>query len=132
MPTSAYEADVPGKHLAITAESLYLLNLLLLPGLGFLILLLVSFLTKADAPPLAANHLSQSVGVSVIGGTLIIGIIVFLFLLGGLNSAYTWTVVVLYFTLIHSSLILLGVFGLVKAMSGEHFVYPLIGQKFTP
>lgn len=132
MPTSAYDADVPGKNLAITAESLYLLNLLLFPGLGFLLLLLVYFSKKADAPPLARNHLSQTVGVSVIGGVLIIGIIVLIILMGGLSSAYTWTVVVLYFTLIHSSLILMGMLGLVKAMSGEHFVYPFLGRKFTP
>ena len=39
-------------------------------------------------------------------------------------------VVILYFTFIHSSLILLGVMGLVKAMSGQHFRYPLIGRPF--
>ncbi len=132
MPTSTYDAEVPGKNLAITAESLYLLNLLLFPGLGFLLLLWVYFLKKADAPPLARNHLSQTVGVSVIGGALIIGIIVLLLLLGGLSPAYTWTMVVLYFTLVHSSLILMGMMGLVKAMSGERFVYPVIGKKFTP
>ena len=132
MPTSAYDADVPGKNLAISAESLYLLNLLIIPGIGFLLLLLAYVFKNADAPPLARNHLSQTVGVSLIGGVLIIAIIGLLFLMGGLNSAYTWTVVVLYFTLVHSSLILMGMMGLVKAMSGEHFVYPLIGKKFTP
>jgi uncharacterized Tic20 family protein len=86
---------------------------------------------KSNAPPLADNHLAQTVGVSMIGGVMIEGIIVLLFFFLGLNSAYTWTVVVLYFTLIHSSLILLGVIGLVKAMSGEHFVYPVIGKLFS-
>jgi len=132
MPTSEYDVDVPGKHLAMIAESLYLLNLLLIPGLGFVILLLVYFLKKTSTPPLARNHLSQTVGVSMLGGALIVGIVGLLFFLGGLNSAYTWTGVVLYFTLVHSSLILLGVIGLVKAMAGEHFVYPLIGKKFAP
>lgn len=132
MPTSPYDVPVPGKPLAITAESLYLLNLLLFPGLGFLVLLLVYGVKKTNAPPLAANHLSQTLGVSLIGGVLIVGIIAILLFLGGLNSPYTWTVVVLYFTLIHSSLILMGVIGLVKAMAGEHFVYPVIGKKFVP
>jgi hypothetical protein len=131
MPTSRYDVDTPGKHLAITAESLYLLNLLLFPGLAFLILLLVYVFKKSNAPPLADNHLAQTVGVSMIGGAMIVGIIVLLFFFLGLNSAYTWTVVVLYFTLIHSSLILLGVIGLVKAMSGEHFIYPVIGKLFS-
>jgi uncharacterized Tic20 family protein len=41
-------------------------------------------------------------------------------------------VVILYFTFIHSSLILMGVVGLVKALNGQHFSYPLIGRPFKP
>ena len=118
------------KTLAITAEVLFLFNLLLAPGLGFIVLLLVYILKKSQANTLAANHLSQTVGVSLIGGVLIISIVALIFFLGGFDSGYTWVVVVLYFTLIHSSLILMGVIGLVKALNGEHFCYPLIGKPF--
>jgi uncharacterized Tic20 family protein len=41
-------------------------------------------------------------------------------------------VVVLYFTFIHSTLILLGILGLVKALAGQHYRYPLLGRWFRP
>ena len=119
-----------GKSLAITAETLYLVNLMLAPGLAFGALVLLYLMKGKDADPLAANHLSQTVGVSVIGGTLIVLIIALILLLGGLESGYIWMVVVLYFTFVHSSLIFMGVFGLVKALNGQHFVYPWIGKPF--
>jgi len=122
--------DESGKTLAVSAETLFLVNLLLLPGLGFAILLMLYLAKKTGAPPLAANHLSQTVGVSLIGGGLIIAVIAIMFLLGGFESGYTLMVVVLYFTFIHSTLILLGIMGLVKAMSGQHYRYPLIGRPF--
>ena len=124
--------DAPGKTLAITAETLYLVNLMLAPGLAFLVLLLLYLLKAKDAAPLAVNHLSQTIGVSVIGGALIVVIIALILLFGGFDSGYTWMVVILYFTFIHSSLIFMGVFGLVKALNSQHFVYPWIGKPFKP
>jgi len=121
-----------GKTLAITAESLFLVNLMLAPGLAFAALVLLYLLKGKDAEPLPANHLSQTLGVSVIGGVLLVVIIALILLLGGFDSGYTWMVVVFYFTFIHSSLIFMGVFGLVKALNGQHFVYPWIGRPFKP
>ena len=100
--------------------------------LAFLALLLLYLLKAKHAAPLAVNHLSQTVGVSVIGGTLIVVIIALILLLGGFDSGYTWMVVILYFTFVHSSLIFMGVFGLVKALNSQHFVYPWIGKPFKP
>jgi uncharacterized Tic20 family protein len=119
-----------GKTLAIKAESLYLVNLMLAPGLAFLLLLVLYWRNRGRADALAANHLSQTVGVTVAGGVLIVVVSALFIFLGGLDSGYTWMVVVMYFTFIHSSLILMGVMGLVKAMAGEHYVYPLIGRPF--
>ena len=122
--------EQPGKTLAVTAETLFLVNLLLLPGLAFLALLLLYLAKRNSSAPLAANHLAQTTGVSVVGGALIVLVIALIVALGGFESGYTWMVVILYFTFIHSSLILLGVMGLVKAMAGQHFRYPLIGRLF--
>ena len=123
--------DMPaGKNLAVAAESLYLLNLLLLPGLAFALLLVLFLWRRKDAPPLAANHMAQTIGVSVIGGTLLVVVMLLIALLGGFDSGYTWVVLVLYFTFIHSTLIFMGVFGLVRALSGQHFRYPLLGRLF--
>ncbi len=121
-----------GKTLAVTAQSLFLVNLMLAPGLAFALLLLLSWFNRGQANALAMNHLSQTVGVSLVGGALIVVVSAVFFLLGGLDSGYTWVAVVLYFTFIHSSLILMGALGLVKAMAGQHYVFPLIGRPFRP
>lgn len=121
-----------GKSLAVTAQSLYLLNLMLAPGLAFVLLVLLYGFNRGRADALAMNHLSQTVGVSLVGGALIVVASAVLLLLGGLDSGYIWMVVILYFTFIHSSLILMGVMGLVKAMAGQHYVFPLIGRPFRP
>ncbi len=124
--------DVPGQSLAVTAETLFLVNLMLAPGLAFAALLALYLVKRKDADSLAANHLSQTIGVSVIGGVLIVLIIALILMLGGFDSGYTWMAVILYFTFIYSSLILMGVVGLVKAMNGQHFSYPLVGRPFKP
>lgn len=130
MRVSANEPGEPGQALAVTAETLYLVNLLLAPGLAFLLLVMLFLARRKDAPALAANHLSQTVAASMVGGVLIVLVIGLILLLGGFDSGYTWMVVILYFTFVHSSLIFMGVFGLVKALNGQHFVFPLIGRPF--
>ncbi len=123
--------ETEDRSLAIAAETLFLLNLLLLPGLAFLMLLGLHLSRRHGLSALARNHLSQTVGASLLGGGLIVCVIALIIALGGFDSGYTWMVVVLYFTFIHSSLILMGVLGLVKAMAGERFRFPLIGRWFA-
>ena len=120
-----------GKSLAIIAESLYLVNLLLAPGLAFVLLLAIYLVKKHSASPLALNHLSQATGVSFLGGALIVVVVALFVVFGGHDSAYTWMAVLFYFTFVHSSLIMMGVFGLIKALNGQHFSYPLLGRLFT-
>jgi len=119
-----------GKLLAIQAETLYLINLMLAPGLAFFLLLGLYWLNRNSADALDMNHLSQTVGVSITGGALIMLAIAIFLYTGGMESGYTLMTLVLYFTFIHSSLIFMGIMGLVKAMAGEHYVYPLIGRPF--
>lgn len=123
--------ETQGQSLAVTAETLYLVNLLLAPGLAFAVLLLVYLKNRQSAPPLACNHLSQTTGVSLVGGLLIVVVITFIIVLGGLDSAWIWMLVLFYFTFIHSSLIMMGVFGLVRALNGQHFSYPFLGRLFV-
>ena len=52
-PPLSNEAAPLGQSLALAAESLYLINLLVLPGLGFLALLWLYFRRRANAAPLA-------------------------------------------------------------------------------
>lgn len=122
-------AEVPGYRLAIAAESLYLVNLMLAPGLGFAILAILWLKHHRDAPALARCHLDQTFFVSLIGGAAIVVASALVIAAGGRDWAWTWVIVILYFTLIHSSLIMLGMLGLAKALSGKLFVFPLIGRR---
>lgn len=125
-----HHAVITGQNVAIAAEVLYLLNLMLAPGLAFLGLAILWWMFDRDsAPPLARAHVRQAFWVSLAGGAAIalISALVIYFL--GLNSGWTWTIVVIYFTCVHSTLILLGVVGLTKALAGKPWRYPLIGPR---
>ncbi|MES9842137.1 MAG: hypothetical protein ABW134_16410 [Candidatus Thiodiazotropha endolucinida] len=122
------QGDPPGSAMAVTAESLYLANLLLIPGIAFAILLAIYFRQGKSLPPLARSHLEQTFSASLWAGVLLVIVNVVILLLGGYDGAYTWMVVIIYFTVCHSTLILIGMLGLAKAMAGKCYRYPLIGR----
>ena len=115
--------------LAITAESLFLANLLLLPGISFLIIIWLRWRYNRQAGALARCHIAQTFFVSLWGGLLLVIFSIGFVALAGLHSQWTWVVVIIYFTCIHSTLVLLGVFGLSRALAGQEYVYPLIGVR---
>lgn len=121
--------ETPGQGLAIAAEALFLLNLLALPGIAFAVLAALWFHFRREAPPLARQHLRQAFVVSLWGGVLIVACSAGILLAGGLHEQWTWVVLILYFTCIHSTLILLGMVALVKAMGGQAWRFPIIGPK---
>jgi uncharacterized Tic20 family protein len=118
----------PGQGLAVTAEVLYLANLLLLPGIAFVALLLLYVRNIHSAAPLSACHLRQTLSASLWAGALLVVANIAIVLLGGYRSPHTWMVVIIYFTTCHSTLVLLGVLGLAKAMAGQCYRYPLVGR----
>ena len=131
MPHSEHEVPepvVPGQGLAVTAEILYLTNLLLLPGLAFVALLGLYFTTIRGASGLAVCHLRQTLSASLWAGVLLLAANIIIVLLGGYRSPYTWMVAIIYFTTCHATLVLLGVMGLARAMAGQCFRYPLVGR----
>jgi uncharacterized Tic20 family protein len=122
-----FEEEKAGQNLAVLAEALYLINLLLLPGIAFVLLLGLWLKYKDSAPALARQHLKQTTFVSMIGGFLIIVLSALILALGGLNWEWTWVILIIYFTCIHSTLVLLGMYALIKAMNGQTWRFPLIG-----
>lgn len=116
-----------GQRLAVAAEALYLANLLILPGIAFLILVLIALRGRQGRAPLAAAHLAQTVRASLWAGGLLIAVVGLVALLSGAGSAYVWMLTILYFILVHTTLVLLGVVGLTRAMAGQCWRYPLIG-----
>lgn len=121
------QAPPPGQPLAVLAEALFLTNLLLLPGLAFVALLVLFLRQHRSAPPLARCHLRQTFAASLWAGVALVLVNGLIILLGGYDSPNTWLVVILYFTTVHASLVLLGTLGLARAMAGKYYRYPLIG-----
>jgi uncharacterized membrane protein len=116
-----------GQWIAIAAESLYLANLLILPGIGFLLLLALAFWGREGRAPLAAAHLEQTVRASLWAGLLLIIVVLAVMAIAGAGAMYVWTLVILYFIVCHAALVLLGAFGLTKALAGHCWRYPLVG-----
>lgn len=116
-----------GQGLAVAAEGLFLLNLLAFPGLAFAVLAGLWLKFRDRAPPLARQHLKQATYVSFWGGLLIVGFCAAILAAGGLHSQWTWVALILYFTCIHSTLVLFGMYALIKALNGQVWRYPLIG-----
>ena len=126
-PPPGDDTPPPGQGLAVAAESLYLINLLLLPGLGFLLLLGLYFRYRNSASLLARVHLRQTVSASLWAGALLIFTNLLIVVLGGYQTAWTWIIVILYFTTVHATLVLLGILGLARALAGQPCRYPLVG-----
>ena len=129
MQPSENEQPKPGQSLGVVAESLYLINLLLLPGIAFIVLLVIYLKRVKHSPPLARCHLEQTLLASLWAGILLIAANGAILMLGGYDAAYTWVVLVLYFTIVHTTLVILGTIGLARAMAGKGFEYPLVGKK---
>ena len=118
--------DIPGRPLAVAAETLFLANLLVAPGIAFLALLWMRR-HYADAPALARCHIDQAFFAGLWSGVLLLVVTAVLLMLGGVTWKWTWVIVIPYFICIHASLILLGVLALARAQAGRPYTYPLIG-----
>ncbi|WP_230969778.1 hypothetical protein [Nitrogeniibacter aestuarii] len=129
IPPQETPSAVPGFGIAVAAEALYLVNLMLLPGVAFAALLMLWWRHRNGTPPLARNHLAQTMAGSLWGGAALVTGIATILLMGGFDAPHTWVVLVLYFTTCHSTLILFGALGFAKALSGKPYVYPLIGRR---
>lgn len=119
-----------GQRTAITAESLYLANLLLVPGLAFAALGYLFLKRRQTAGALARNHLEQAFAASCWAGLLLVvgsGVMV---MIGGVEGMHTWMVVIVYFVSMHGTLVVLGVLGLARALAGKPCRYPLVGWPF--
>lgn len=119
----------PHAPVAVQAEALYLLNLLLLPGLAFAGLLWLAHRHRCSPSALARCHLKQTLLASLWAGALLTAVTATILVLGGLHKPATWVVLILYFTCCHAVLALLGIVGLSRAMAGKPYVYPLIGSR---
>ena len=115
--------------LAVQAAALYLLNLLLLPGLAFAALLYLWWRNRVAASPLDRGHLANAVRGSLLAGAMLVGVTLLILLLGGFGQPATWVVLILYVVTVHAAFVLIGVLVLVRALSGQPFHFPWVGVK---
>ncbi len=130
MPASVEQAphNPAGQTLAVSAEALYLLNLLLLPGLAFVALVAVYLKSHGTAAPLAAAHLSQTLAASLWAGGLLVLANLAVLVLGGYQTLSAWIILAAYVVLVHASLVVCGAIGLARALAGQCWRFPLFGR----
>jgi len=118
----------PGQVLAQVAECVYLGSLLLLPGIGFFVLAWLRFGRSADVPPLARCHIRQTYRAGLVATLLMTATVGFIISEGGFVTLAAWAAAEIYIIFIHTPLILLGLLGLIRAMAGKPYVYPVVGR----
>lgn len=128
--TTPSEPLPKGCEMAIAAEAFYVTNMVLAPGLGFLMLMMLYFhCSRKKAPAMALNHLRQTLAATFWTTVLAAVFLGLIFATGGYPSPWFWTLLSSYFLLFHLPLTAFGVIGLGRALGGRSYHYPLVGMK---
>jgi len=100
---------------AIVYQSLYLMNLLLIPGLSFMVLVWL-FVKRKHHKGWQRIHLYRSIQSSVLVGFFLI--VIPLVTLGNTNTfEVSFMVMIVYFVTIHAAFLLLGMLNVSRAMA---------------
>ncbi len=102
------------KKVAIIAQSLYLANLLVLPGVAFIVLAFY-FKTHFKKPGSARFHLYRAVQLSVINGILL-AIVPLIYILLAANFSTALMLTIFYVVCMHTAFVMLGMLNLSRAM----------------
>jgi uncharacterized Tic20 family protein len=129
-PVKQDAGKIDDRDFAVLVESLYVANLLILPVLAFIILALLFIKRHGSLTALADAHLEQTMSASIWTGVifLIAALTVMLMKLMGVEDVTIWVIAIITFTIIHATMVLLGIIGLAKALAGKCWRYPLIGK----
>lgn len=92
-------------------------NLTFIPGLGFLLLLLMN--RRPDLSDVGRYHVGFGIRLNLYAFAALILVSGLMIVLGGFSSAWVWVYVITYFTLVHSLFILTAVWALVRSWSGQ-------------
>ena len=118
---------IPGKPAAIIGEGLFLLNLLF-PVLPLIPLAILNMKQRSTSNQYLRAHLKYPLVAALISTSLFLLGCLYIVLSGGYTSISIELIVVLeaYTLLVVIPLLIPGLIGLIKAMSGEIYRYPLI------
>lgn len=124
--TRGQETGTNVRHRAVLAEALFIANLTILPGIALAALLVLWLRHRHDAD-LAALHLEQALFTTVWAGAIALGTVLVSLQLGGTGVPLTWAILLPALVLIHTTLIVLGVVALTRALSAQPWRYPVLG-----
>ncbi|SFC01333.1 hypothetical protein [Pseudoalteromonas denitrificans] len=106
----------PQKKMSVIAQSLYLANLLLLPGLSFL-LLLNYFIKFKSQSGLARIHLYRAMQLCIVNGVLLAIVpLIYIFVFSEKPDTAIM-IMIFYFVCVHAVFVLLGMLNLSRAMA---------------
>ncbi len=94
-----------------------ILNLTLLPVIGFIALYVIYKKTK----PHNIDHYHAVLGmkINIIAAIVLLLVTALMIFLGGFGSPWTWVYVISYFTIVHTTFIMLALWVLVRSWSGD-------------
>lgn len=94
-----------------------LLNLTVLPGIGFIVLLYLYY--KATPGKIDHYYAVLSIKLNVLAAVALFVVCALMILLGGFESVWTWVYVISYFVFVHALFILSATWVLVRSWTGE-------------
>lgn len=94
-----------------------LLNLTFLPVIGFIWLVILFNKTQQDT----IDHYHALLGIKLnLIAVVALGVVSLLVILvGGFDSVWTWVFLISYFTLVHTALIIVAVWAMIRSWSGQ-------------
>ena len=106
---------------------LYILNLLL-PGLFFLVLLVLCFFKRRDKNPFVRHHIRQAFAGALPSTIMFYLIYMAIAPVGGYRSMEGLIGLEFYYMALVPLFFIPGLLALVKVFSGHEFRYPIVGQ----
>ncbi len=94
-----------------------ILNLTILPVIGFIALLLVY--KNTDPNGIDRYHALLGVKINLVAAVALILVSTVMIVSGGFDSPWTWVYVISYFTIVHTIFIVLALWALVRSWSGD-------------
>ena len=115
------------KTTAIISEGVFLLNLLL-PVIPYIGLLFLYLRHRSSSSKFLWAHTVQPVVAASISTLLFLAGNLFVILSSGYKSIQALIIFEIYYIAVVPPFLVLGLFGLIKAMSDDIYIYPVIGR----
>lgn len=111
---------------AAIAALFSLLNLTVLPVVGFIILLLLYKKTETNK----IDHYYAVLGIktNLLAGVALLLVTGLMIVLGGFNSVWTWVFVISYFVFVHAMFILFATWTMVRSWTGKELTKSFLSK----